>query len=102
MSAQRLSVTTYVVVLGILLVLTVLTVAVSFFELTGRWHVVIGLSIAVCKAALVVLFFMHAIHSPRVTWAVIAVTIAWLVGVLFVLTLADYFTRGEIPFLPGH
>jgi len=27
------------------------------------WHIVVGLVIAVCKASLVVLFFMHALHS---------------------------------------
>jgi cytochrome c oxidase subunit 4 len=59
------------------------------------------LTIAVCKASLVVLFFMHAIISSRQTWLVIAIVVFW-VGILVVLTMGDYFTRGLIPFTPGH
>jgi len=41
---------------------------------------------------LVILFFMHVIHSTRLTWVVIIASFLWL-GVLFVLTFADYLTR---------
>lgn len=97
-----LSVKTYVIVLAVLVALTVLTVGVSFIPLASVWHVVSGLTIAVFKGTLVVLFFMHAIESPRVTWVVIVITIFWLVVVLIVLTMSDYFTRGLIPVMPGH
>ena len=40
--------------------------------------------IAVVKATLVVLFFMHAIHSPRVTWCVIVVSIVLFVDPVLV------------------
>jgi cytochrome c oxidase subunit 4 len=93
--------TTYILVCALLIVLTVATVAISFAHVQGVWHIVIGLIIAVAKASLVVLFFMHAIHSDRVTWLVIAMVCFWL-GILLVLTLADYFTRDMIPFTPGH
>ena len=103
MSEQHvLSVTTYLVVLAVLVALTILTTAISFIPLAGLWHVAFGLVIATCKASLVVLFFMHAIQSPRVTWVVIWVTIFWLIAVLVTLTLSDYLTRGMIPFMPGH
>lgn len=92
---------TYVAVLSGLIVLTVLTVAVSFFPLAEEWHVTSGLVIAVIKATLVVLFFMHAIHSPRVTWCVIVISIVF-VSILFSLTLADVTTRSLVPFMPGH
>jgi cytochrome c oxidase subunit 4 len=92
---------TYVVVCGLLIMLTFLTVGVSFVPLAGIWHIVIGLIIAICKASLVVLFFMHVLVSPRLTWVIIAVACFWL-GILFVLTLNDYFGRGAIPFTPGH
>ncbi len=101
MTARILSPATYLTVLGVLLLLTVLTVAVSFFPLAGVWHIVCGLIIAAIKGSLVVLFFMHALVSPRITWVVIAVSIAWIV-ILFSLTLCDYFTRGVVPFMPGH
>lgn len=41
---------------------------------------------------LVILFFMHVIHSTRLTWVVVIGAFLWL-GVLFVLTFADYLTR---------
>jgi cytochrome c oxidase subunit 4 len=92
---------TYVIVCALLILLTVLTVAVSFADIKGVWHIVCGLIIALCKGSLVVLFFMHALISSRVTWIVIMVACFWL-GVLMVLTLADYFSRGLVPFMPGH
>jgi cytochrome c oxidase subunit 4 len=92
---------TYVGILAVLIVFTVLTVTLSFVSLSQDWHVLGGLVIAVIKASLVVVFFMHAIHSPRVTWCVILVSIVFLV-ILFALTLADVTTRSLLPFMPGH
>jgi cytochrome c oxidase subunit 4 len=101
MSERSISPATYFVVCGLLILLTFLTLAVSFLEITGLWHIVIGLTIAVCKAALVILFFMHVVLNSRLTWCVIIIAIFW-VGILFSLTLADYFSRGLIPYTPGH
>jgi cytochrome c oxidase subunit IV len=101
MPERTISIATYVVVWALLVLLTVLTVTVSFFPVGGTWHLVIGLLIGTCKATLVVLFFMHAILSPRLTWSVIVVSCFWL-GLLLVLTLTDYFTRDMVPFMPGH
>ena len=101
MAERVLSPTVYATVLAVLLVLTGLTVGVSFVDFGAPvWHIVVGLVIAVCKASLVVLFFMHALHSSRLTWVVIVVAIFWL-GFFLVMTLGDYFTRGLLPY-PGH
>ena len=56
---------------------------------------------AICKASLVVLIFMHALHSQAATRAVIVVTMFWLVGVLLALTLSDYTTRSTVSVIPG-
>jgi cytochrome c oxidase subunit 4 len=101
MPERTISVRTYVVVCAVLVLFTFLTVGVSFIPLKGVWHIVLGLTIGACKATLVVLFFMHALFSPRLTWTVIIVMSFWL-GILLVLTLADYFTRDMVPFMPGH
>jgi caa(3)-type oxidase subunit IV len=101
MAERTIAPSTYWIVCAVLILLTVLTVAVSFAHLEGWWHIVAGLLIAGCKASLVVLFFMHALISPRLTWIVIVVACFW-VGLLFVLMLTDYFTRDMIPFTPGH
>lgn len=101
MSEHVTSAGVYVVVFVVLVLFTIATVAISFVHLEGPWHVVVGEGIALIKATLVVMFFMHALHSPHITWLVIAASIVWLI-VLFALTLCDYMTRGIIPFMPGH
>ena len=101
MAERTISPRTYVIVCIILVLFTVLTVSVSFIPLPGAWHIVAGLLIGLCKASLVVLVFMHALISSRVTWLVIAVSAFWI-GLLVVLTLCDYFTRGLVPYMPGH
>jgi cytochrome c oxidase subunit 4 len=70
---------------------TILTVVASRYDL-GVWNTPIALIIATIKATLVILFFMHVIHSTRLTWVVVIASFLWL-AVLFVLTFADYLTR---------
>jgi cytochrome c oxidase subunit 4 len=95
------SVRTYAAVLIALIVLTVTTVGASFVPWLAEWHMECGLGIAVIKASLVVLVFMHAMHSARLNWVVIAFALLWLF-ILVSLTVADYATRGLIPQMPGH
>ena len=64
---------------------------VALFDLRA-WNTVVALAIAVFKAAIVVLFFMHVKYSTRLTWAVVVGSIFWL-GILLSLTLSDYLTR---------
>jgi cytochrome c oxidase subunit 4 len=101
MPERTISTRTYVVVCALLVLLTFLTVGFSFAHVSPLAHVVVGLAIAVCKAALVVLFFMHVLISPRLTWIVVAVACFWL-GILLVLTFADYFSREMTPGMFGH
>jgi cytochrome c oxidase subunit IV len=82
---------TYYSVFAALIALTLLTVGVSFLEL-GAWHTPIGVLIGVVKATLVVLFFMHLLHSSRASWLAVLAGLFWL-GILMVLTLSDYLTR---------
>jgi cytochrome c oxidase subunit 4 len=98
---REISVPTYVIVCTLLVLLTLGTVTISFAPLPGVWHIAVGLIIGSVKASLVVLFFMHALLSPRLTWLVILVSCFWM-GILLVLTYSDYFTRGALPFMPGH
>ena len=82
---------TYYSVFTALIALTLLTVAVSFLEL-GAWHTTVGVLIGVVKASLVVLFFMHLLHSGRVSWLAVLPGLFWL-SILMALTLSDYLTR---------
>lgn len=85
---------TYFLVFGALMVLTAITVAVAFVDL-GRLNVVVALAVAVVKASLVVLFFMHVKYSSRLVQLVVIASLAWLI-MLFGITLSDYLTRGWI------
>jgi cytochrome c oxidase subunit IV len=81
----------YYVIFGILMLCTYLTVQIAFFDL-GALNTIAALAIAVLKATLVVLFFMHVKYSTRLTWAVVLGSIFWL-GILLTLTMSDYLTR---------
>ncbi len=81
----------YYTVFVTLLILTFLTTGVAFVDL-GFFSPVVALTIAVAKASLVVLFFMHLRYSTRLTWVVAGAGLFWL-GILFTLTLSDYLTR---------
>ncbi len=81
----------YFTIFGILMLCTYLTVQIAFFDL-GALNTIAALGIAVLKAVLVVLFFMHAKYSSRLTWAVILAGVFWLV-LLIALTMSDYLTR---------
>ena len=95
MTHHVVSLRTYLLVFGGLLALTATTVGVSFVEL-GPWHVLVALLIATAKATLVVLFFMHALHSSRLVWMVIVSAVLFL-GILLSQTFADYVSRGWMP-----
>jgi cytochrome c oxidase subunit 4 len=83
---------TYYLIFAILMACTALTVAIAFVDL-GPLNTVAALVIAVFKAVLVVLFFMHVKYSTRLTWAVVVGSVFWL-GILLTLTMSDYLTRG--------
>jgi cytochrome c oxidase subunit 4 len=82
---------TYYVIFAILMLCTAATVLIAFVDL-GPLNTVAALTIAVFKAVLVILFFMHVKYSTRLTWAVVVGSVFWL-GILLVLTMSDYLTR---------
>jgi len=84
----------YYAVFAALILGTALTVAVAFIDL-GALNNVLMLGIAITKATLVVLFFMHVRWSTRLTWVVAASGFFWLL-ILFGLTMQDYLTRGWV------
>jgi len=92
------SVKTYALVFSVLLILTFATTMVSTLDL-GAFNVVAALAIAVIKMMLVALFFMHLRHSTILMKVVIGGGVLWL-GILLLLSLADYSTRGWLP-VPG-
>jgi len=90
---------TYYMIFGALMVLTAITVIVAFINL-GPFNFPVAISIAILKATLVVLFFMHAKFSSRLTKLFIATGFFFLL-ILFTLTLTDYLSRGWLTAPPS-
>lgn len=82
----------YLAVFAALMVGTYLTVWAAGRDF-GAFNTVVALGIAVTKATLVVLFFMHVKYSPRLTQLVVAAAVAFL-ALLVVGTLTDYYSPG--------
>lgn len=82
----------YYVIFIALVVFTVVTWSVAKLDL-GKMNAVVALTIAVIKATLVVLYFMHVRYSSRLTWVFVCAGFFWL-AIMVALTLGDYMTRG--------
>jgi cytochrome c oxidase subunit 4 len=98
MSDHIVPVRIYYAVFAALMVLTLVTVWVAFYDL-GVLNNIAALSIAAIKASLVVLYFMHVRYGSRLISLTVVTAFAWL-AILLILTLSDYFSRGWLPF-PG-
>jgi cytochrome c oxidase subunit 4 len=82
---------TYLIIFFALLVGTALTIGATFIDM-GPWNPVVALAIAVTKATLVVLFFMHIKYSSKLMQLTIGAgvfTFLILVG----MSLSDYISR---------
>jgi len=97
MTQHVMPVRTNIAVFVALLVLLVATVGAAYLPL-GVLHVPIAMTIAVAKAVLIVLFFMHLLYSHRLMMVVSVAAFLWL-GILIALTLNDYFSRGWLDIL---
>jgi cytochrome c oxidase subunit 4 len=81
----------YFTIFALLLLFTGITVWVAKLDL-GPLNTIVALTIAVTKALLVALWFMHIKYSNRLTKLVVSSGLFWLV-IMVVLTLFDYRTR---------
>ena len=81
----------YFVAFAGLLLLVALTVEAARHDL-GRWNFAVAALIAAIKALVIALYFMEVRRSSSLTKLVIAAALLWL-GILFSLSLADYWTR---------
>ena len=81
----------YVLIICILFALTFATRAIAFVDL-GIWNPVVALTIAVIKAVLVILFFMHVRYSSKLTLVTVAAGFFWLL-IMITLSLSDYLSR---------
>jgi cytochrome c oxidase subunit 4 len=84
--------TTYYAIFSALMVLTAITVAVAFVNL-GSFNFPVAIGIAITKATLVILFFMHAKYSSRLTKLFVGTAFFFLL-IMLSLSLTDYLSRG--------
>ncbi|HEX9145065.1 MAG TPA: cytochrome C oxidase subunit IV family protein [Candidatus Binatia bacterium] len=85
----------YLIVWFSLIALTVTTTAIAFIDLGAEWNTVVALVIAVGKALLVILYFMHLRYSERLTWIFAGAGFFWLL-ILLGGTLDDVLTRQSL------
>lgn len=85
------SVLLYIVIFLALVAGTILTWTIAFVNL-GPWNPVVALTIAVIKATLVILYFMHVRYSNKLTIITVCAGFFWLM-ILITLSLSDYLTR---------
>jgi cytochrome c oxidase subunit 4 len=97
-ATQHVSLTTYLVVFGLLMVLLVITVWAAFYIHFGG--ILVALFIAIVKAGLVVLYFMHVKYASRLTRIFVSSAFLWL-AIFFALTFSDYLTRAWSPVSRG-
>jgi cytochrome c oxidase subunit 4 len=81
----------YFLVFFTLIVMTWVTAYISTVDL-GKWNIFVALAIAIFKASIVVLFFMHVRYSSRMTKMIVCCGIFWLLLLLFI-TMTDIWTR---------
>jgi cytochrome c oxidase subunit IV len=81
----------YGVIFALLLLCTAITVFASYLEL-GVFNAVVALAIAVFKAVIVILFFMHIRYSSKLTKLTVAAGFFTLI-VLITMTMTDYISR---------
>ena len=82
----------YFTIFGSLMVLTAVTVAVAFLQL-GALNFPVAIGIAVTKATLVILFFMHVKYGSKLTKLVVGCVLFFMATLLGML-MTDYGSRG--------
>jgi cytochrome c oxidase subunit IV len=80
----------YFMIFGALMVLTAITVGLAYVNL-GQLNIVVALTVAIVKASLVVMFFMHLKYESPLTKVVLGAGVFWLVLLLGIIM--DYVTR---------
>jgi cytochrome c oxidase subunit IV len=73
----------YITVFVALMVLTIVTVAISRLHLPVHLAVTVALIVATVKGSLVACYFMHLISEKKLIYAVLALTTAFFIVLLF-------------------
>ncbi len=74
----------YVGVFSALMVLTIVTVAISYLHLSVGAAIAVALVVATVKATLVACYFMHLISERRMIYATLILTVVFFVVLMLV------------------
>ncbi len=80
---------TYYMVFGALMVLTLVTVGVSYLHLSVPLAITVALIVAIVKGSLVALFFMHLSNERKVIYWALALTVVFFIFLMFVPLLTN-------------
>jgi cytochrome c oxidase subunit 4 len=72
----------YITVFVALMVLTIVTVAVSYLDLPVGAAVGVALLVATVKGSLVACYFMHLVSEKKLIYAVLVLTVAFFIALL--------------------
>jgi cytochrome c oxidase subunit 4 len=72
----------YIIVFVALMALTLITVAVSYLDVSTPVAIAIALFIATIKGSLVACYFMHLISEKKLIYAVLAITVIKFVALM--------------------
>ena len=85
---------TYFIIFSALMVLTATTVAVAYVDL-GPLNLAVALGIAITKAVLVILYFMHVRYGDHIVKVFVIAGFLFLL-IMLSITMSDYMTRAWI------
>ncbi|MFO8029032.1 MAG: cytochrome C oxidase subunit IV family protein [Cyclonatronaceae bacterium] len=98
MSTHHISTfTTLMSVAGALLVLTFLTVAVTWIDIPEPFNVIVAIAIAILKAAMVAMFFMNLYWDSRFNTIVFLMSILFLIIFVSITLLDTLFRESGLP-----
>ncbi len=80
----RSHVKTYYMVFGALMLLTCITVGVSYLHLSIPLAITVALIVATIKGSMVALFFMHLSNERKLIYYVLALTVVFFIFMMFV------------------
>ena len=72
----------YIIVFVALMALTLVTVAVSYLDLSTPMAIAVALFIATIKGSLVACYFMHLVSEKKLIHAVLVLTVVFFVALL--------------------
>ncbi len=97
MSQHTIPLRTNYLIFAALLGLLALTIGIAYIDL-GPFGIVVAMTIATIKAVLILLYFMHVRFSSKLVWVFSSGAFFWL-GILLVLGMGDYLSRGVLEVL---